>query len=90
MSGRRLVPAVLAAAALVTPAAASARVADVHAIGSHRPTPPETFAPITPRDAPGGLGSGGAIVLAGCTLLVGAITGFEGGRVVGRRRALAH
>jgi hypothetical protein len=86
MSARTAACTALSAAALLVPAgSAAAMPADPVDTGAHATPVVEPAAPVS-VDA--GTGTVTVLVLAGCSLLAGAATGFGGGRVVARRRAL--
>ena len=102
MSFRTIAGAAVTVAALTTPVAASARPADAVirptdgvgrapaplASGVSASTPPAGADAAAIPHGDGGAGTLTVLAVAGGTLLVGAATGFEGGRALTRRRAL--
>jgi hypothetical protein len=90
MSTRNVARTALAVSALLVPAAtASARPADPIDTGAYAGPVVEPAQPSVIVDG-GGAGTLTVLLLAGGTLLAGAATGFEGGRLVSRRRAIQH
>jgi hypothetical protein len=91
MSTRTLITTIaVAAALLVFPVVASARLSDVGPVDVHAKAQPAVPAPISqPAVSDGGTGTTTVIVIAGLTLLAGAAAGIGGERVLQRRgRAL--
>ena len=91
MSTRTLITTIAVAASLLTfPVIASARLADAGPVNVHAKAQPaipaQASVPAVSTDDSNGTGTATVVLIAGLTLLAGAATGFEGARVMRRRR----
>jgi hypothetical protein len=91
MSTRTLITTIAVAAAFLTfPVLASARLADAGPVAVHAKAQPaiavQASAPAVSTHSTNGTGTATVVLIAGLTLLAGAVTGVEGARLMRRRR----